>query len=192
MKRLLVVLTLIFVSLNIVACSQKKDSKTRLTRGSGRENAIQGTAASYGWSMLNQQAEETELYHQNPDSAARAFIGNDSKFVGPSMINSISMRLVFQGNGQVNSNATMAGLRFYDDWNNPLAYFLGASMNRRATGSKNGNTFNVIFADVNEDGQSVGNVIISGRIEGAVIRGTVTYDGGHLGEFTVSTNGAIY
>jgi hypothetical protein len=191
MKRLLVVLTLIFVSLNIVACSQKKDSKTRLTRGSGRESAIQGSA-SYGWSVLNQQAEETELYHQDPDFAARAFIGNDSKFIGPSLINSIAMKLVFQANGQVNSNATMAGLRFHDDIDNPLAYFLGASMNRRASGSKNGNTFNVIFADVNEEGQSLGNVIISGRIEGANIRGTVTYDGGHLGEFTVSTNGAIF
>lgn len=192
MKKLAIVLSLMFVSLNFVACAQKKDSKTRLTKGSGRESAIHQTAASYGWSILDQRSEQTELWSSNPDAAARAFIGNDEAFVGPSTQNSIAMKLSFYSNGQVNPHETMVGLRFYDNDYDPLTYFLGASMNRGASGERSGNHIRVVFADVTESGESLGNVIVEGDISGNVFYGTVTYNGGRLGEFGVSTGGSLY
>lgn len=193
MKRLLVILTLLFVSLNMMACSQKKDSKTRLTKGSGRESGVNNTAAAYGWNMLNTSSMEVYLNHSNPDAAARAFIGNDEVFVGVSDFNSIAMRLSFYNNGQVNPNNSMVGLRFYDDYSNPLTYFLGASVNRRAvSGYITSSQFQVVFADVSESGESLGNVIVSGVIQGNTLRGKVEYSGGLLGEFAVDYNAAVY
>lgn len=192
MKRLFVVLTLILMSLNFIACSQKKESKTRLTKGSGRESGISQTAASSGWSLLNRESEETELYSANPDAAARAFIGNDEAFVNYSQINSIVMRLQFSG-GRLVPNKTMAGFRFYDDWADPLTYFLGSSVNNRvAEGNKNGNRVIVIFQDFDDSGVSLGTVTIDGEIQGPRFVGVVQYAGGTLGEFNVSASRAIF
>ncbi len=183
------------MSLNFVACAQKKDSKTRLTKGSGRESGMATQQEMNGWNTLNAYSEETELStdNNNPDAAARAFINNDPVFLGPSQVNSISMRLVFLNNGQFDAQKSMMGLRFYDS-NDPLVYFLGKGNGRTATsGVINGNRVTVTFADMNEDGASLGNVVIDGVISGQRFTGKVIYgDGTVLGNFNVTRDYAIF
>lgn len=192
MKRLLITLSVVFLSLNFVACSQKKDSKTRLTKGSGRQSGVYNAQEAYSWDYLNQYSIATELESSNPDLEARRFINNDPLFRGIVELNAVVMRLKFT-NGRINSNETMLGLKFYDDWNDPLVYLLGSSTNRAAvSGDIRGNVVTVAFEDRTEDGASLGQVVVSGTIDGSYFNGKVTHAGGILGSFRVPVNSSIF
>lgn len=182
-------MTVVFVSLNFVACAEKKDNKTRLTKGAGRSGTMT-TQESNGWSTLNAYSELTQLSPMNgstPDTAARAFIGNDDAFYRQSDVNGIQLRLVFSGN-QINSAQSKVGFKFYDDYYEPLSYYVGSDMGATFSGSRNGNSVNVTITEIHG-----GTIEIRGSINGSSFHGSVTYDGGKpLGTFQATTNRSIF
>lgn len=187
MKRLLVVFTLLFVSLNFVACAEKKENKTRLTQGGGRSSGIGGTSSATGWDDLNHTAMETDLRSNNPNLTAREFfnIGIDDAAYDNFDYNSVVMKLVFI-NGQLNTSKTKMGLRFYDISYDPLTYLVSSAQGG-ITGYKNGNHVDVKFKDGN------GEIRVEGDISGSTFSGDVTYDNGKfLGSFTVPTQYSIF
>lgn len=174
-------ITVLFVSLNFMACAQKKDNKTRLQRGAGRSsNQVAGgavTPTSNGWSVLNNSAQEVQLTAQDPNAAARAFLGEDGDF-GYFQVNSVEMKIRFI-NGQVDSNNSRIGFRFYDNYNDPMSYYVGPESGATAQGSISGNRVQVVFNDG-------GTIMVNGTISNNTFYGTITYDNGqYLGDFTV-------
>lgn len=185
MKKLLIAMLVLFVGLNIVACGDKKDNSTRLTKGAGRDSGANNSPTNNsGWQYLNySQAIEDVLVSANPDAAARAFVGVGSD-LGSVYYNSIIMKLSFNSNNQINPNATLVGLRFHDSLQ-PLSYLAG-SQNSQISGVRNGNQISVVF----EDG---GTIRIEGNISGGNFSGNVFFDGqNHLGSFNIPVNGAIF
>ena len=191
MKKLLFTLLVVFVSLNFVACAEKKDNKSRLTRGAGRSNEVAGTPVANGWQGLNSSgAEETELRSNNPDQVARSFMRTDEVFINTVQINSVQLKLVFRGN-QIDSSASKVGFRFYDNYSNPYRYFMGTEANDVMQGTRNGNQIDVVIMDIDGDGDNIGNVRIQGTVNGYGLSGTVTYDDGkQMGSF--QSNRAIF
>lgn len=192
MKRLFVALTLLFVSLNFVACAGKKENKTRLTQGANRGSGVSGAPTTSGWNDLNSRGYEVELQSSNPNSAAMNFLNATSGELATVRVNSVVMRLTFQ-NGRIVPSQTRMGLRFYDNQTEPYSYYLGTeitlkdgSRNIQVSGTKNGSNIYVEF----DDG---GSIIVSGYISGNTFIGSVTYDGGNtLGEFQVPISGSVY
>ena len=186
MKKLLVAFTVLFLGLNFVACSQKKDNKTRLTRGAGRTGELT-VEQNAGWSMLNSKSTLVEVMSQNPDAAARGFMGD--VFQGASQLNAVQMQLTFNGS-QVSANSTRAGFAFYDDlgiWENrPYTYYMGPETGTKVTGYRQGSNVSVIF----DDG---GTVEIVGTINGSNFQGYIRYDGGAmLGDFSIPVSRSVF
>ncbi len=183
MKKLLIALVVVFVGLNLVACAEKKDNSTRLTRGTNNSGV---NSTVYGWNLLNTpQYQEVVLdsQNQNPASVGSAFMGANKNY----FLNSIIMRLRFVGN-QLDPNTTYVGLRFYEHPSSPPdAYLLGPQSEGITAiyGSRNGDEISVVF----EDG---GAVAIHGRIYGQNFVGQVTFDGAnYLGSFSVPVQYSI-
>jgi hypothetical protein len=198
MKKSLVVFALILISLNFVACAQKKESKTRITQGNGRSSGATGAPNSTdqsltnGWNDLNRGGpQEVYLTSQNPDQSARAFLstfeGYNEGDYGHFNFNSVAMRLSFQG-GQIVSQNSRIGVRFWDaNTGEPVGYLAGAEMDMPARGSKNGNYVSVVFSGSGDD------FTVDGYISNGYFNGKVTYDNGQvLGSFSVPANQSIY
>lgn len=180
MKKLFVAVTVLFVSLNFMACAPKKDNKTRLQRGAGRSNQVAGTVASNGWDILNNSAQEVQLYSQDPDSVARAFLGaNNDETLGYVKVNSVVMKIKFDNNSRIDSYNSRIGFRFYDNQYTPVMYYVGPENGGSAQGFINGSHVQVTFHDG-------GTILVDGTISGGTFSGSITYDNGQfLGSFSV-------
>ncbi len=187
MKKLLLILTLLFVGLNFIACAEKKNNRTRLTNGT-RSN-VDNPAAASGWNLLNSYSHLGVLQPQGktPYQAARDFVGPEAQFVdGYDNINGVQLRLVRQGN-QITSQ-TRIGLKFFDDDPIPMSYYIGPEMGAQVqNGFINGNQVSVLIQD------GVGDIRIEARINGAYLQGDIYHDGNnHLGTFDLPVNKSIF
>lgn len=183
MKRLFVLFTVLFVSLNFIACAQKKDSKTRLQRGAGRTSQVNGAPATgNGWSYLSSST-EVQLYSQDSNMTARAFLGDGD--YGYVYVNSVVMKIRLAGN-QVDGRNSRIGFRFYDNQTDPLSYYVGPETGATAQGVVSGNNVNITF----DDG---GTIEIRGYINGNTFSGSIYFDGGnYLGDFSVPVQSVFY
>lgn len=142
----------------------------------GNGEPLVAKSVSEKWKALNESSMETELISKNPQYAASLFLQKPLKDEVKML--TISMLLSFDDDGSINPQSTAAGLRFYDNWNNPRAYLLGMDNGCPASGTKRSDHVEVAFAKCT--------VTISGDVVGDNFRGRVVHDDGNLlGEFEI-------
>jgi hypothetical protein len=183
MKRLLLILTLLFVSLNFIACAAKKDNRTRLSKGT-RTN-VTNTATSPGWNILNQQSTLDVLtppQGKTPYQVAIDFIGGDTDLSQYNNINGVQLRIV-----RTNIHQSMMVLRFYDDQYYPVSYYIGQESGAVVReGYVNGNQVNVVFND------GYGDIRVVGQIYGSQFQGEIWDGNVSMGRFNLPVSGSIF
>lgn len=200
MKRILIAIAAIALSLGTVACNKKNEGSkvSRVQRGYGSGSGLvtqDGQMA--GWDALMNSPTAT-LTGQSVATSAKNLLELtvSSDQIGEISDVVVAMNIYRSSNGQINSEKTRLGIVVWDSYAlsqqaDPLTILMDSYWGANVSGEISGTNIYVTFED------QYGQIIVSGSIRGNTVSGQIRYTGASggvnsLGNFSLPFTGTIF